>query len=171
MRLKLVLNHQKYHPPPTPMNGKTATFGLSVYSGRQIQAEYINSNSTLVNETINSITVTLKQANPSTGPVYVGVFNPDLSIKRLFGTIDASTIKTSYTSYTVTMSGVETRPYVIQKGDYIGVKYDGASPNQLAIMMDQSGTFDGGDSYLSYYDIKWRPYLKQDLTMTLSLIQ
>ena len=158
-------------PPPTPMNDKTATFGLSVYSGRQIQAEYINSNSTLVNETINSITVTLKQANPSTGPVYVGVFNPDLSIKRLFGTIDASTIKTSYTSYTVTMSGVETRPYVIQKGDYIGIKYDGASPNQLAIMMDQSGTFDGGDSYLSYYDIKWRPYLKQDLTMTLSLIQ
>jgi len=52
-----------------------------------------------------------------------------------------------------------------------GVKYDGASPNQLAIMTDQSGTFDGGGSYLSYYDIKWRPYLKQDLTMTLSLIQ
>src|SRR5437016_5664050 len=74
-------------PPPTPKNDKTATFGLSVYSGRQIQAEYINSNSTLVNETINSITVTLKQVNPSTGTVYVGVFNPDLSIKRLFGTI------------------------------------------------------------------------------------
>jgi hypothetical protein len=112
----------------------------------------------------------LKQVNPSVGKVYFGVFNPDLSIKRLFGTIDASTIKTSYTSYTVTM-GIETRPYEIQKGDYIGVKYNGTSTNQLAIMTDQNGKFDGGGSYLSYYTTKWNKFTKQDLTMTLSLIQ
>ena len=35
----------------------------------------ISSNSTLVNKTINSITVTLKQVNPSTGPVCILAFS------------------------------------------------------------------------------------------------
>ena len=161
-------------PPPPPtvvMNDNQQTIGLSLYSGRSLQTEYVSSNSVLVNKTINSITVMLKQTGSPTGKVYLGVFNQDRSIKKLIGTLDASLIKSKYTSYTVNL-GVEDSPYQIHPGDYIGVKYtDGDAKNQLAIMTDQNGIFDGVGSYLSYYTTKWSQYPNQDLTMTLSLIQ
>jgi hypothetical protein len=163
-------------PPPTVVMSdtkiKTKDFGLSLYSGRPLQTEFVKSNSTLVGKVINSITVTLKRTGSPTGTVYLGVFNQDKTIKKLIGKLDASTIKPAYSSYNATL-GAEDPQYTIQSGDYIGAMYTGGdSTNQLAIMTDQSGTFDGGGSYLSYWTpSKWSYYYNQDLNMLLSLIQ
>ncbi|TLX83540.1 MAG: fibronectin type III domain-containing protein, partial [Thaumarchaeota archaeon] len=148
------------------MQDTTASFGLSVYSGRQIQSEYVTSSSALVGKQIDTILVQLKKGGLPTGTVTVGVFNSDLSVKQAFGTADVSTLTTSYKSYTFAMTAPNT--YQIQSGDRIGIKYTGGdSSNYAAIMTDQTNSFDGTNSYLMYYTTSWQSFTGVDLTMTL----
>src|SRR5207245_6135104 len=108
-----------------------------------------------------------KNGLPS-GTLQVGVFNTDLTVKQLFGTMDASNITPQlYTAYSFSLP-ISSQPYKIQSGDRIGIKFTGGdSSNQILIMTDQSNTFDGTNSYIIYYTNSWVPLTGQDLTLVL----
>jgi hypothetical protein len=155
-------------PVVTQMNDTTASYGLTAYSGKQIMAEYISTNSSLVGKSIDMMTVQLKKGGSPTGAVQVGIFNNDLSVKQLFGTFDSSTLTTSYTQYTFALSSPQT--YQIQSGDRIGIKFTGGnSSNFVAMMTDQTNAFDGTNSYLTYYTTTWNSLTVKDLYMILKL--
>ena len=150
------------------MNDTTTTFGLSTFSGRPIQAEYASSTSSLVGKSIDTITVKLRDSGLPNGTIQVGVFNSNLSVKQLFGTIDASTLTKSYVQHSFSLPLPQT--YQIQAGDRIGIKFDGGdSSNYVNIMTDQKNTFDGANSYLVYYTTSWRALQDKDLSLVLGL--
>ena len=151
------------------MQDTTSTFGLSVFSLRPVQSEFVSSTSSLIGKSIDTIQVDLRNEGSPTGTVQVGVFNPDRSVKQLFGTIDASTLSSSYTQYTFSLASPQT--YLVHSGDRIGVKFTGGdSSNYVAVMTDQNNSFDGKKSYLSYfYSGAWTGFRGKDLTMNLLL--
>lgn len=152
----------------TQMNDTTASKGLSDYSGRPIVAEYASSTSFLVGKSIDTITVDLRTVHSPSGPIQVGIFKSDLSVKQLFGTIDASTVTTKFKQYTVSLPAPQS--YKIQSGDRIGIKFTGGSPSKyIEIMTDDTNSFDGTNSYLTLYTKHWENQTKKDLTMTLTL--
>jgi glucose/arabinose dehydrogenase len=114
--------------------------------------------------------VKLKKAGSPTGNVEVGIFNSDLSVKKLFATKDVSTLTTSYLDYEFALSG---GPYTIAAGDRIGVKYSGGTSSvNVSIMRDTdpADPFDGSNSYHTYYTTSWSSFAADDLTMTLKLV-
>ncbi|TLY06673.1 MAG: hypothetical protein E6K83_08005, partial [Thaumarchaeota archaeon] len=139
----------------TQMSDTTSTVELSTYFGRPIISEYVTDPSVLAGKSIDTITLSLKKVGSPTGTVEVGVFNSDLSVKQLFGDVNASTLGTSYTTHTFSLTSPQT--YQIQSGDRIGIKFTGGdSSNYIAIMTDQHDSFDGTNSYLSYhYNNSW----------------
>ena len=150
------------------MSDTVASQGLSTYSGRQIHAEFVSPTSVLVGKSIDTITVQLKKVGAPTGTVQVGVFNTDLSVKQLIGTIDPSTVNTSYKVYTFSLTAPQT--YLIQSGDRIGVKYAGGdASNYIATMQDLTNAFDGTNSYQTYYTTAWTNLTTADLYMILSV--
>lgn len=149
-----------------PMNDVTTSYGLSINSARQIYSEYVSSSSSLVGKSIDTIVVELRKGGSPTGTFQVGVFNNDRSIKQLFGIHDASSLTSSYTKYTFALPSSQS--YKIQSGDRIGVKFTGgSSSNYVAIMSDQTNSFDGKNSYITFYSTFWNIYTGEDLTMTL----
>ena len=155
--------------PITHMQDTTASSGQNIWSGRPVHAEYVTSSSALVGKQIDSITVMLKKAGAPTGTAEIGVFNSDLSMKKVFETLDVSTLTTSYASHEFTLSGT---PYTIQAGDRIGVKYaTGTSSSNISIMRDTNPAdpFDGQNTHHTYYTTSWSSFLSNDLTMTLKL--
>jgi hypothetical protein len=154
--------------PIIHMQDTTASSGLSTYSGRQIHAEYVSSTSQLVGDKIDTITLRLARTGSPTGFAQIGVFNTDLSVKKLFGTKDASTISTSYTDYTFALGPTDL--YTIQSGDRIGIKYTGGSSNANVKIMSDGNTadpFDGKNTYRIYYTTSWNLRTTEDLTITL----
>jgi hypothetical protein len=156
-------------PVLIPMNDTTASFGLKTYSAVPIQAEYVTPTSFLLGKSIDTIVVDLKKTGLPSGPVQVGVFNSDASVKQLFGNIDASAIgSTGYAQYSFSLPVSHT--YKIQSGDRIGIKFTGGdTSNLVGIMTDQNNMFDGINSYLNSYIKAWNSYTGKDLTMTLRL--
>ncbi len=151
------------------MQDTTASSGLSTYSGRLIQAEYVTSSSVLVGKQIDTILVQLEKSGSPSGTIQVGVFSSDLSAKQVFGTIDASTLTTSYKNYHFSLPK-SVRLSQIQTGDRIGIKFTGGdTSNYVAIMTDKTNSFDGTNSYLTYYDTSWSNYTGKDLYMTLAV--
>jgi hypothetical protein len=151
------------------MQDTTASSGQNIWSGRPAHAEYVTPSSTLVGKQVNSITVTLKKAGTPTGIAEVGIINNDLSMKKVFATLDVSTLTTSYNSQEFTLQGA---PYTIVAGDRIGIKYSaGTSSHNISIMRDTNAAdpFDGQNSYHTFYTTSWSNFLSNDLTMTLKL--
>ncbi|MBM2819124.1 MAG: carbohydrate-binding protein [Nitrosarchaeum sp.] len=152
--------------PIIHMSDTTASSGDKAHSGRQIQAENISPTSQLVGDNIDSITLKLKKAGSPTGVAEIGIFNTDLSVKKLFGLKDASTLTTSSVDYTF-ISG---QKYQIQSGDRIGIKFTGGnSTNNISVMMDTNAAdpFDLVKSYHTYYDTAWRTNTAWDMYMIL----
>src|SRR2546425_391059 len=172
--VSLVSIEMAYAQTPTIyMQDTTASFGLSTHSGRQIHAEYVTGSSVLVGKQIDTIIIKLKKVGLPTGNVEIGIFNKDLSEKKIFATRDVSTITKKYTDYTFSLSSPG-QPYQIQKGDRIGIKYSGGdATNYVAIMTDQntSDPFDGTNSFHTYSTASgWNIYNTHDLYMTLELV-
>ena len=152
------------------MHDTTASYGLSTYSGRQIQSEYVNSSSVLVGKQIDTIILKLKKVGSPTGNATIGVFNSDLSVRKVFATINVTRLATSYTDYTFSLPS-SSQPYQIQSQDRIGIKFAGGNSTfYVAIMTDQTGIFDGTNSYLTYYMNTWKTLSTKDLYMTLERI-
>jgi hypothetical protein len=93
-------------------------------------------------------------------------------MKKVFGTVNVSTLAISYTPYEFVLSGEPA--YTIQAGDRIGIKYTaGTSSTYISIMRDTntSDPFDGTNTFHTHYTTAWNVYSANDLTMTLKLIQ
>ncbi|AIF82670.1 putative xylanase/chitin deacetylase [Candidatus Nitrososphaera evergladensis SR1] len=155
--------------PVTRMSDTTQTYGLSLYSATQSHVEFVSSSaSQLAGKSINEITLKLRKTGAPTGTVQVGIFNPDLTVKKLFGTKDATTITTTYTDYVFTLSSNEL--YTIQSGDRIGIKYAGGNSNNfIAVMLDRDAAdpFDGTNTYRQQYGTSWLGYTGDDMYMIL----
>jgi hypothetical protein len=152
--------------PITWMSDTTASGGTSVYAKKQMSTEFVSITSALKGRQIDSMSLQLDRVGHPTGAVQVGVFAPDLSLKQLFGSIDASSLSTTYTNYAFQLPNNQL--YTIQSGDYIGVKFAGGdSSNYVMVMRDWSNKFDGTNSFRAWYNTTWWNYLGDDLDMVL----
>ncbi|NWG38178.1 chitobiase/beta-hexosaminidase C-terminal domain-containing protein, partial [Nitrososphaera sp.] len=154
--------------PVIHMSDTTATFGLNLFSSRQAHAELVTPSSQLVGDRIDRMTLSLKRVGSPTGMAEVGIFNPDLSVKKLFGTVDAASLATSYVDLTFALPS---ELYDIEAGDRIGIKYAGGdSSNLIAVMTDQdpADPFDGTNSYHQYYTTQWISFTNGDMYMVLT---
>jgi hypothetical protein len=97
--------------------------------------------------------------------------NEDLSIKKLFGTLDVTTLTPTYTDYEFTLTGGEL--YQIEEGDRIGIKYEGGGFDEtswVSVMLDldPEDPFDGANSYLQYHHQgSWQQSPDRDMYMEL----
>jgi hypothetical protein len=142
--------------PIVHMQDTSVSFGSLVYAGRQINAEYVTASSQLVGDKIDSITLGLQRVGSPTGTAEIGIFNTNLSVKKLFGTIDVSTISTSFRDYEFTLAGSEL--YTIASGDRIGIKYIGGSSSRgVNVMIDrnEADPFDAMNSHRIRYESAW----------------
>ena len=156
--------------PVIQMKDSVNSYGATTNSANSIQAEFASSTSSLVGKSIDTIIVGLNKVGSPSGTIQVGVFNNDLSVKQLFGTRDASSLSTSNAQYSFSLSANQT--YVIKSGDRIGIKFTGgSSSNYVDISIDQTNSFDGTKSYLTYYTSSWQSSTGKDLAMTLVLKQ
>jgi hypothetical protein len=151
------------------MSDTSVGSGRSTHSGRSLHTEFVSPTSQLVGDVIDSITMKLKKTNSPTGIAQIGVFNDDLSVKKLFGTIDSATMSPSYADLTFSLPLGQT--YQIQSGDRIGIKFTGGdSTNRISTMIDDNAAdpFDGTNSYHTYYTTFWNQFPTNDLYMILS---
>ena len=154
--------------PLIHMSDTTSSSGQTIYTSKPLQAEYVSGQSQLVGDKIQTIAVKLKKSGTPSSSAQIGVFNTDLSIKKLFATLDTSTLTTDYVEYAFTLSAGDS--YTIQSGDRIGVKYaSGDAKNNISIMRDTDSAdpFDGVNSYLTYYQNQWKNTATSDLYMKL----
>ncbi|HEU4985240.1 MAG TPA: hypothetical protein VFT58_06330, partial [Nitrososphaera sp.] len=129
--------------------------------------EFVSPTSQLIGKTINEITLKLRKTGSPTGTVQVGVFNSDLTVKKLFGTKDATTITSTYADYAFSLPS---ELYAIQAGDRIGIKYTGGNSNNYAAVMldrDAADPFDGANTYRQQYNTSWLSYTSDDMYMML----
>jgi glucose/arabinose dehydrogenase len=157
--------------PVIQMQDTTASSGQNMWSARPLHAEFVTPSSVLVGKQIDTIVLSLKKSGAPTGTAEIGVFNPDLSVKKLFATKDVSTFTTSYASYEFALAAGSS--YTIASGDRIGIKYTGGtSTDNISIMRDTdvADPFDGANTYHTYYTTAWYTFTSTDLTMTLKLV-
>lgn len=154
--------------PVTHMSDTTQTYGLAMYSAQQAHVEFVTPSSQLVGKSLDQMTVEMRKTGSPAGTIQAGVFNPDLTVKKLFGTKDASTLTSTYTDHTFSLSNLDL--YTIQSGDRIGLKYTGGdSANYAAVMLDldPSDPFDGANSYYQQYGTSWLDFTTDDLYLIL----
>ncbi len=152
----------------THMSDTTASTTQSVFSGKRIQAEFVSPTSQLIGDNIDTITLNLMKEGLPTGTAKIGVFNENLTVKKLFGTIDVATLTTISKDYTFSLPSGET--YQILANDRIGIKYAGGdASNFVAITIDSNAQdpFDGISSYHTHYTNKWNSFIAKDLYLIL----
>jgi hypothetical protein len=159
------------------MQDTTATVGSVTYAGRQINAEYVTATSQLVGDKIDSITLRLQKIGSPPGTFQVGIFNADLTAKKSFAIVSASTLSTSFQDYEFKLPSGEL--YTIAAGDRIGIKYNGGTTaNAISVMNDRdpADPFDGNKSYRTRYESFgsfsfWIVSYSEDMYMTLKQTQ
>ena len=157
--------------PTTHMPAGTASAGYGVYSTKPARAEYVAEESELVGDEIDSITLRMKSVGTINGTAEIGVLNEDLSVKKLFGTLDVDTLTPTYTNYEFNLTGDEL--YTIESGDRIGIKYTGGGFDEtswVSVMLDldPEDPFGGANSYLQYhYQGSWRQSPDRDMHIVL----
>ena len=171
--------HHRAPPPdfgPLPsfpiehMSNTTASAGYGVYAQKPARAKYVTEESELVGDKIDSITLTMKSVGTINGTAEIGVLNEDLSVKKLFGTLDVTTLTPTYTDYEFKLTD---ELYTIESGDRIGIKYEGGGFNltswvSVMLDLDAADPFDGANSYLQYhYQGSWQQSPDRDMHMTL----
>ena len=107
------LSQPAFAAPVIYMDDTVVGTGQNIWSGRPIQAEYVTPSSVLIGKQIDAMVIQLKKSGLPTGDAEIGVFNSDLSVKKLFATKDVSTLTGSYEEYEFTLSGP---PYTIAAG-------------------------------------------------------
>lgn len=156
------------------MEDNTFSYGVELYSGKPSTVENVGPQSVLIGKDINTIILWLSKTGNPEGQIEVGVFNDDLSVKKLFGAIEVTDITEEADNpgqYRFNLAESD-QPYTIQEGDRIGIKFTGGDiSNFIAVQVDDdaSGPFDGSNTYKSFYETDWVDIEKADLSMTLLL--
>jgi hypothetical protein len=165
-------NNHEFQNEITPkiyMQDTAVTDGYGTYSSLQINSEFVSPSSVLVGKNIDTIILDLKKTGSPTGTATIGVFNTDLSVKKLFASIDVSALGTIYSGHPFSLPSGQS--YIIQSSDRIGIEYAGGdSSNFVATTVDGKNRFDGTNSYYSFYANSWKSLPASDLTMTLKLV-
>jgi Asp-tRNA(Asn)/Glu-tRNA(Gln) amidotransferase A subunit family amidase len=157
--------------PVEHMSNSTASAGYGVYAQKPARAEYVTNSSELVGDMIDSITLKMKRVGTINGTAEIGVLNEDLSVKKLFGTLNVTDLTPTYTDYEFKLTDDEL--YTVEEGDRIGITYTGGSlesTSWISVMLDlePEDPFYGANSYLQYYyQGAWRSSPDRDLYMTL----
>lgn len=159
--------------PVTVMSDTTASWGSLTSAPRQFNGEYpANAQSALLGKKIDSITLSLQRGGLPVGLAQVGVFDVNLQPKKLFGTVDVSTLPTtSYVSKEFKLAQTDTL-YTIQTGDRIGLKFTGGSSSAgVNVMIDRVASdpiFDGTNTQRVRYESGWLYYdTNEDMNMIL----
>ena len=153
----------------THMSDTTSSFASLISAPRQLIAEFVTPTSQLVGDPIDSITLRLQKFGSPTGTAQIGIFNSDLTVKKLFGTIDVSTISSSSTNYEFKLLSSDPL-YIIAANDRIGIKYTGGSSTtgiNVTPDRDASDPFDGSNSYRVRYETSWIDSALEDMYMIL----
>ena len=133
----------------TVMDTLSETLGadLHMYSGSDTaRGEIANSSSSaLIGTTVTKVTMKLKKASGATGTATVGIWNGS-TLKQTIGTIDVSTLTTSYADYAVENTGAT---HSIVTNDEIGIEYSGSTAI-YAVRIDTTSVFDGTHSARRY---------------------
>ena len=159
--------------PIEHMSNTTASAGYGVYAQKPTRVEYVTETSELVGDEIDSITLRMKSVGTINGTAEIGVLNDDLSVKKLFGTLDVSTLTPTYTDYEFNLTDGDGELYQIEEGDRIGIKYEGGGFDEtswVSVMLDlePEDPFDGANSYLHYQcQGAWQQSPDRDLYMAL----
>lgn len=91
-----------------------------------------------------------------------------MELKKVFGTLNAGSVATSYTDYTFSLSDKNDN-YTWQPGDGIGIVYFGGdSSNLLTVMRGTDKKYDETNTYHRYYTERWTNQLNVDLYMQLA---
>ncbi len=153
------------------MENINGTERLRLYSGMKAHVEYISSQSSLAGQEIDTIQLRLEKKGSPTGLAAVGVFDSNLTLVKLFGSIDAGAVETEYKDYSFSL-GFFDKGYVLRPGDGVGILYDGGDDdNRLGITMDAAGLFDGRKTFHRSYEQRenrWVSQLDADLNMKLT---
>lgn len=155
--------------PVTHMSDTTASFASLISAPRQLIAEYVTASSQLVGDKIDSVTLKLQKVGSPTGTAQIGIFNSDLSVKKIFATIDVATISSAATDYEFKLPATDPL-YTIQSGDRIGLKYTGGSASvgvNVTPDRDSADPFDGTNSYRVRYETSWIVTSGEDMYMIL----
>jgi hypothetical protein len=148
------------------MKDTAITDGYGVYTKDPVYAEFVSTTSSLVGKNIYTIILELKKTGSPTGIATIGVFNTNLSVKKLFTSVDVSTLGTSYSAHSFSLPSGQI--YTIQSGDRIGIKYTGGDgSNYVAGAADRNNGFDGTNSYFTFFETSWNSLTWYDLSMTL----
>lgn len=155
--------------PVTHMADTTQTYGSLTNFARPLNTELVSPNSQLVGDPIDRITLLIQRVGAPAGTAEIGIFGPDTTTKKLFGTINVANIPTTYAQYQFMLSNNEL--YTLQAGDRVGIKYiGGASGAGVNIMTDKDPTdpFDGQNTYRARYQSgAWTFDTAEDLWMIL----
>jgi hypothetical protein len=110
-----------------------------------IGEKVVNSSSALYGLTVNKIGFMMKKREGSpTGTATTCVMDSSANILYTFGTVDVSTLPSTYTwtYFTNTLS-----TYTLTTGNYIGIKYNGGDVNnRIGVYWDNNGSYDGTNS-------------------------
>ncbi|MEM2698348.1 MAG: hypothetical protein QXF17_03385, partial [Ignisphaera sp.] len=129
--------------------------------------EYVTSSSKLVNKEINTIEIWLRKTGNPNGIITIGIFDSLLNTKKVFGTIDATSLTPAFKKYTFTIND----SYIIQYNDHIGIRYqNGDASNYIQVGVDTTNPYDGINTYRRRYVTSWFDATNEDLMMTLAYI-
>ena len=109
----------------------------------ECSGQAFTSSATIYGKTITSFDMDLKRNGSETGTLQMGVFDGQTcDVKTLFRTIDATTLPTSYASYS---SG--TGSHTIATGEVVGIKWATGSGSEIKYASQNTEVYDGTNSY------------------------
>ena len=110
-----------------------------------IGEKVVNTSSALYGLTVNKIGFMMKKREGSpTGTATACVMDSSANILYTFGTVDVSTLPTTYT-WTYFTNTAST--YTLTNGNYIGIKYNGGDvSNRIGVYWDNGANYDGTNS-------------------------
>ena len=109
----------------------------------ECSGQAFTSSATIYGKTITSFDMDLRRNGSETGTLQMGVFDGQTcDVKTLFRTIDATTLPTSYASYS---SG--TGSHTIATGEVVGIKWATGSGSEIKYASQNTEVYDGTNSY------------------------
>ena len=139
----------------THMDTLSETLGadLHLYGSTTMRGEKAEtSSSALIGATAQKVTFKLKAVGSPTGTATVKVVSDGGTLRETVGTLDVSTVASTYTDYTFENP---TASYTMVENDQIVIHYSGSSSNYISTVRINSDVFDGSNSVRSYHDGSW----------------
>ena len=123
-------------PTSSTTGAAISSTGFSRYGMR-----VVNTSSALHDKNIDSAAFKLKKVGLPTGTAYCEVYNSSNTLVHTFDTLDVSELTTSFV-----LNYFEGRPYVLQTGDNIVIRYEGGDASNYIEIETSSSGYDGANT-------------------------